>query len=356
MKKLFLIFLLTAFASRAFAQFTEVIDSYFIMIDQLEEGKDFEDASQQLEQSLLSLYDSDIYIIIKNQQPVLNESIMEIKSGLAEQNATAISKGIKHFAFELISIQNTAQKNTNFFIIIFSAFFFASIFIIAIYFTKELQTKESKKLITEVYKGVDEERMRISRELHDTVAQELLGASLKAECIDADNEKDIDELSKKIRESITEIRNVCYNLNPPSFIDDHDFEIALAELCHNFEKNSGIKCQFSIDGEDLFNRTDEHMKLNIFRIVSEALSNIHKHSHAETATVNFRKNGTKGVAFFISDDGVGFDAHKITNNISKLQTGKHFGLNGIFQRVKIIDGKIEIFSEPDDGCTIKIIF
>lgn len=356
MKRFFLIVLLSAFSSLAFAQFTEVIDSYFFMLNELEDGKTFEEASYQLDQSLLKLHDSNIYLIIKNQQPDLNESLKEIRTGLDGQDVTAISKGVKHFAFELISIQNSAQKNTNFFIIVFSAFFFAVLFIIAIYFSRELQTKESKRLVTEVYNGVDEERKRIARELHDTVAQELLGASLKIECIDPNNEEDISELSARIRESITEIRNVCYDLNPPSFIDETDFEIALAELCHNFEKNSGIKCQFSIDGENLFKGTDENTKLNIFRIVSEALSNIQKHSLADTATVNFRKNGTKGTAFFISDDGIGFDANKMLNNISKLQTGKHFGLNGIFQRVKIIDGKIEIFSEPNDGCTIKIVF
>lgn len=356
MKKFILIFLLASFSSLAFAQFTEVIDSYYLMIDELENGKSFEVASHQLDQSLVELHNSNIYLIIKNQQPYLNDSLSEIRRGIDNKNVTAISKGVKHFSYELISIQNSSQKNTNFFIIVFSAFFFAAVFIVATYFSKEIQTKESKKIITEVYKGVDQERMRIARELHDTVAQELLGASLKVECIDPDNKKDIEDLSKKIRESITEIRNVCYNLNPPAFTDDDDFEIALAELCHNFEKNSGIKCNFFIDGEGLFHGTDGNTKLNIFRIVSEALANIQKHSKAETATVNFRKNDPRGIAFFISDDGIGFDSQKVTENISKLQSGKHFGLNGIFQRAKILGGKAEIFSEPDDGCTIKIAF
>lgn len=356
MKKYFLIILLASFSSLAFAQFTEVIDSYFLMVDELEKGKSFEEASSQLDQSLLELRNSNIYLIIRNQQPILNESLNEIRNGIDRQSVNEVSKGVKHFAFELITIQNSAQKNTNLFIIVFSAFLFAAVFVVATYFSKEIQTKESKKLITEVYKGVDEERMRIARELHDTVAQELLGASLKIECIDANNENDINDLSKKIRETITEIRNVCYNLNPPSFIDDDDFEIALAELCHNFEKNSGIRCHFFIDGENLFQNTDGNTKLNIFRIVNEALANIQKHSHADTATVNFRKNDSHGIAFFISDDGIGFDSQKATENLSKLQSGKHFGLNGIFQRAKILGGKAEVFSEPDEGCTIKITF
>ena len=139
-----------------------------------------------------------------------------------------ISKSIKHFAFELISIQSSAQRNTNLFIILFSVFFFTAIFIITLYFHKEHQTRESKRLIAEVYKGVDEERARISREPHHTVAQELFGASLKIESVDRCNEEDLNDLSIKIRETITEIRNVCYNLNPTSFIDDTYFEITLA--------------------------------------------------------------------------------------------------------------------------------
>ena len=95
-------------------------------------------------------------------------------------------------------------------------------------FSKEHQTRESKRLITEIYKGVDEERVRISREPHHTVAQELFGASLKIESIGRCNEEDLNDLSIKIRETITEIRNVCYNLNPTSFIDDTYFEITLA--------------------------------------------------------------------------------------------------------------------------------
>lgn len=356
MKKYFLIALLSIFSPLCFAQFTEVLDSYFYMLEELEQGKDFEDASSKLDQSLVQLHDSKIYSVIKNQQPELNKSIGEIRNGLDKKDVKEISKSIKHFAFELISIQSSAQRNTNFFIILFSAFFFTALFVIAFYFSKEHQTRESKRLITEVYKGVDEERTRIARELHDTVAQELLGASLKIENIDRSNEEDINDLSNKIRETITEIRNVCYNLNPPSFIDDTDFEIALAELCHTFETTSGIKCQFYIDGTNLFKGTDENTKLNIFRIVSEALTNIQKHSLADTATVNFRKNDSNGIAFFISDDGIGFDSHKTLSNISKLQSGKHFGLSGIFQRAKILGGKMEIFSEPDDGCTIKVTF
>lgn len=356
MKKIFLIAFLAIASSLAFAQFTEVLDSYFLMMDKIEEGSSFEEASRELEQNLVQLHDSEIYNVIKNQHPVLNDSLREIKNGIDEHNVIYISRGIKHYSFELISIQNSAQKNTNFFIIAFSAFFFTALLIIITYITKEIQTRESKRLITEVYKSVDEERMRIARELHDTVAQELLGVSLQVESMDTSRKQDIDDLSKQIRESIKEIRNVCYNLNPPTFMDDKDFEIALAELCHNFEINSGITCKFFIDGENLFEGTDENTKLNIFRIISEALTNTQKHSHAETATVNFRKNDSHGIAFFISDDGVGFDSSKITGNLSKLQSGKHFGLGGIFQRAKILGGKAEVFSEPDDGCTIKITF
>lgn len=356
MKK-FLIAVILAFASSlCFAQFTEVLDSYFLMLDNLEQGKEFDEASIQLRKDLDFLLNSKTYTIVKNQHPSLNSGIQEIQLALKSEDINGISRGMKVYAFEILSIQNKALKNTNMFVIAFFSFVFASLFIVALYISKEYHAKKSKQIITEVYKSVDEERMRISQELHDTVAQELLGASLKIESMDANSEKDINSLAIKIRETITEIRNVCYNLNPPAFLDDNDFEISIAELCHNFSKDTGIKCQFYVDGKNLFKGTDDNTKLNIFRIVNEALQNIKKHSHAQTATVNFRKNEAHGIAFFISDDGTGFDAQKITNDLSKLQSGKHFGLNGIFQRAKILGGKAEVFSEPEDGCTIKITF
>lgn len=356
MKKFLLAVIFLFASSLCFAQFTEVIDSYFLLLDKLDQEVEFSEASVQLQRDIDYLSNSKMYIVIRNQQPLLSNSIEEIQVALKNEDINGVSRGMKTYAYEILSIQNKALKNTNLFVIAFSAFLFITIFIVVLYISKVYHARKSKKIITEVYKSVDEERMRISRELHDTVAQELLGASLKIESMDTDSKEDINSLAVKIRETITEIRNVCYDLNPPAFLDDNDFEIALAELCHNFSKHTGINCQFFIDGENLFEGTDENTKLNIFRIVNEALQNIKKHAQAETATVNFRRNDTHGIAFFISDDGKGFNAQKVTSDLSKLQTGKHFGLNGIFQRAKILGGKAEVFSEPDDGCTIKITF
>lgn len=355
MKKFFLITLmLSLFTVSAFAQYIEVMEAYDDMINSLERGHRYEEASAIMQNSIDTLVLSPNYPLLKRQYPELAQSIMNMSICLENRNISGLSKWIRVYSSNILQIQNNVLFHTTILICGFSVFLIFIAIITVLFLTKNKHERESTKTITAIYREIDSERMRISRELHDTVAQELLGAALKVENIDGNNESEIDDLAHKLRESITEIRNVCYNLNPPAFLDDKDFEIALIEMCHNFEQKSGIKCTIYFDGENLFENTSENEKLNIYRIATEALENVHKHSLAENATVNFRRNKKKGLAFFISDDGIGFDAEKTLMQFSKLQSDRHFGLNGIIQRAKIIGGKAEIFAEPDDGCTIKV--
>jgi len=144
------------------------------------------------------------------------------------------------------------------------------------------------------------ERARISRELHDTVAQDLRYLSLSMNKIsktENNNEReklceDASELQSKL---IDKVRNICKYIVPPDF-RNQGLPDALRGLCLDFGERTGIDCRIDIEinenGKPIF--TDDEKPLQIFRIVQEALTNIEKHAGASEAIVMLRRDGDGG--------------------------------------------------------------
>lgn len=105
---------------------------------------------------------------------------------------------------------------------------------------------------------LEKERKRIARDLHDSVAQDIRAVIAICE-LEFKNEKVL-ELQRK---AISEIRNICYNLNP-SGLGESDLKILLQELCSNFEKQTGTECRFYFSNELDFSRMHVSQKINIF--------------------------------------------------------------------------------------------
>ena len=165
------------------------------------------------------------------------------------------------------------------------AFFIVLIFIIvAIIFYMTLFV-EKRRIAREILLELEKERTRISFELHDTVAQEITGASLMLK-----SGGRTDEIIALLDNARSEIREILSALNPPA-LKESSIQVLISELCASFQKTSGIECKATFTDDFSAVVLSEEEKLNIFRIVQESLTNIQKHTNARTAQVIFRTSG-----------------------------------------------------------------
>lgn len=195
----------------------------------------------------------------------------------------------------------------------------------------------------------EEDRQRIARDLHDTSLQNLAHLMHKIELsslyIDEDAIKAKLELSvvnKVLKKTIDEIRNTIFDLRPMTF-DDLGLKAALERLLINLNENQKYFIETDIDDVSCENNL---ILVSIYRVVQECLNNIDKHANAEKIIFSC-KNYNDRCVIVIQDDGKGF-------NIEKSPEGKHFGLSLMKERIKLINGGIQISSEEKKGTSIKI--
>jgi signal transduction histidine kinase len=216
---------------------------------------------------------------------------------------------------------------------------------------REIQsTAFSRALVS----ALEEERARISRELHDTVAQDLRMLILRTGSIkrawDQVRREDIcDEIAGTMSALIGKVRSLCDGLLPPDFgiqpFGDH-----LHRLCHDFEKRAGIACRVSVPESFTLNNLNMETRLHIFRILQEALTNIGKHASSPTVILTVRE-GEDAMYFIVSDEGKGF-SHP--GNGSANSPG--LGIRGMRERAAIIGAKLTIDSETGHGTTVTLKF
>ena len=254
---------------------------------------------------------------------------------------------------EIERLQAILRSYATFFLI-FDTVFVLLVFAIIILSIRFLKSKRnldtSGNYLRYTIRGQEEERARIARDLHDTVAQDLRYCrSLAGKITDLSLQK---ELSDILEKSVTEVRSMSYNLAPPD-VTKNDIAANVMNLCQNFKQHTTTDFRMvSPEKLDTSFLTAED-NLNLYRIVQESLNNITKHAYAEEVTVMMRNEiGTeeKGLYIFISDDGIGFDPQK--NYTSGTE---HFGLVGMKQRADFIGAKLEINSEPAEGSQITIV-
>jgi len=183
--------------------------------------------------------------------------------------------------------------------------------------------RESKSLAFShlVIKGMETERQRISRELHDNILPQVRGLGVG-----------------------DQIRSICMELKPPDF-SRLSLKDSLADLCDKFSQKTGIECIYSIEQELSFAAVSKENQLHLYRIVQEVFSNIEKHSKANKAALVARHT-SDGILLCVSDDGVGITA--------KENSPECLGLESIRQRAVIIGAKLDFISESENGLMVRI--
>ena len=234
-------------------------------------------------------------------------------------------------------------------------FFIAFTFILIYYLSRELnrsirKVKESYNFSRAVLLAQEKERSRLSRELHDTIAQDLRYLSLEMSKIagtqeTAEREKLCANAAEFHSDLIRKVRDICDYLVPPDF-RFQGLPDALRNLCLAFGNRTGIDCRIDITGDlqtDIYN---EEKQLQVYRIIQEALTNVEKHAQATEAIVVLRCEPKGSISIGISDDGKGF-------SLNAKQKGKGLGIKGMKERAALLGGKLEIKSEQGEGTLVR---
>ena len=188
----------------------------------------------------------------------------------------------------------------------------------------------------------DNERRRLSRELHDGLGQNLVAAKMTAEALLATNRQNsqIGELVIQLDESLLQTRSISYLLHPP-LLDDIGVTSAAKWFIEGYAKRTGT--QVSADFPEPAERLPPDLELTIFRILQEALTNIHRHSRSAKVDV-FMVVGSGEVTLSIRDYGIGIPEQTLAH-LDAAGTSGGVGLAGIVERVRDFGGKMDIRSK-----------
>ena len=200
-----------------------------------------------------------------------------------------------------------------------------------------------------IIEAQENERRRISRELHDGLGQLLSAAKLNFGMVDFVNNNNkektaeiVKQVDSIISKAIVEARRIAHDLRPTT-LDDFGLIPALRILCQEFSKITGIKVKFQVSPS--LERIDAKVEIAIYRIIQESFNNISKYAEATEVYLDlYRKE--KCVFVRVKDNGKGFDTESVTKS---KKAGGGFGLMNMKERAELIGGKVEIISSPGQG-------
>ncbi|MGA7877618.1 MAG: cache domain-containing protein, partial [Desulfoferrobacter sp.] len=225
--------------------------------------------------------------------------------------------------------------------------------------TMELSSanEELRQVPSRLISAQEEERKRLAAELHDSIGQTLAALKFGVETVlSRRNQGDMEEAMvvleqfvPTLQRSIDETRSIYMGLRP-KILEEMGLLATLDWFIREFRKlypNPHIEPELNLDEADI----PEDLKIVLFRIVQEALSNIAKHSKAEWVDLSLLRNG-KSIELTISDDGVGMDL----DYILQTSTAKSLGLTGMKERAELTGGSFLIESIPGEGTAVRVIW
>jgi signal transduction histidine kinase len=219
----------------------------------------------------------------------------------------------------------------------------------------ELRKSEERlhRLSSDLFSVQENERRRISLELHDELGQSMAALKMQVGSIarrlgnvPTEEMKDVcNDMRDNINQIIENVRRLARDLSPV-VLDDLGLQAAIEYLVNNFSKIYSIVIKFRYT--DINHLFDEDSQRIIYRILQEALNNIGKHAQANNVSLIIEEKD-RAVRFTIRDDGKGFNVQK---TLDQRGTEKGMGLEAMSERVRILGGKINIVSRPGIDTTV----
>jgi signal transduction histidine kinase len=256
---------------------------------------------------------------------------------------------------QALEIKNTEEKRKSQLTLAVSLFVMAGASSAFLYNRRKLKQKaihaaelaeEEKKRFRAIIEAEERERSRIAQELHDGLGQMLSTARLNVAGLeDSITEEDREWLGKSLRsidDACVEVRHISHNMMPSALIR-LGLMPAIQELVNNINTSKSLKVNLEANVSGSLGKS---LDITIYRIIQEVLNNMIRHSKADRIHLDIHR-GNETLHINIKDNGVGFDA-------SKLKESKGMGWKNIFSRVSMMNGDINVSSEPSRGTAVFI--
>jgi signal transduction histidine kinase len=215
--------------------------------------------------------------------------------------------------------------------------------------TAELRVshKDLRKLTHEIVAAQEEERRRISRELHDEAGQSLIGLRFSLDAVYRELPARLGGLRQRMEkalaltdEAVKRLRMLAYNLRPP-MLDLMGINLVIKELCREFSEQTGMEVEYSgVELEDL----QDEVSISLYRFVQETLTNAAKHARASRILVTLECQNEM-IRASVQDNGRGIPAEA---------GNKGLGLVGIKERFSILGGWLEVKPVIPSGSLVQV--
>lgn len=219
---------------------------------------------------------------------------------------------------------------------------------------QELRAKEQLRgtLITKLISAQEDERKRISRELHDETSQALTSLMLTMRALSASAQNEEQKQALLVGRDVAadilkKVRDLAVELRPPE-LDDLGLVAAITQYSNKFAAAHDLQLHLQIIGQE--QQVDGQIAVALYRIVQEGFSNIVQHSGAESVTVQINFAPTN-IAITIADDGKGISAA----DLIKARKRRRLGLYGMRERVELLQGRMEIREAAAGGAELYIV-
>ncbi|MBX3064092.1 MAG: PAS domain S-box protein [Anaerolineae bacterium] len=229
-----------------------------------------------------------------------------------------------------------------------------------LYEDMSINQEQMKRLSHQVLAAQEEERRRLSRELHDEAGQALTALKIQVELIRATLEERDSKVSAQLADVATlvdqtteQIRDLSHQLRPPT-LDTVSLSKALEGYCKEFARRTGMNVTYS--GVELPDAS-EAVKIALYRILQEALTNVTKHAAARNVWIKLESDA-ETIEFAIRDDGHGFSRPKPASNSQLINSqpigSRGVGLLGMRERVELLGGRFTIDTNPGKGVSVVV--
>lgn len=247
----------------------------------------------------------------------------------------------------------------------------------------QIEKMQKDKLVgARIIKAVEDERYRMSRELHDGPAQDLANlifqTSICEKLVDFKPEEakqNLQEMRQQVRDCLSSVRQVIFDMRPMA-LDDLGLEAALHQLVAKMATRGVVAAEYQLDGDPV--RLSKYVEVAAFRIVQEALNNVAHHSGQKNASVRVLYTKT-ALSILVEDQGDGFDMDEfeLAQAAAEAQADEtdetamdeaagedeagtppretlHFGLTSMKERAKMIGAEFQVTSAPGKGTRVHL--
>jgi signal transduction histidine kinase len=215
--------------------------------------------------------------------------------------------------------------------------------------------QDLQQLSARLIRAQEDERKRISYELHDEMGQVLTAVTFNLAAIENDIARNssilaaekIDDTQAMVESLMAQVRSLALELRP-TMLQDLGLVPTIRWYVNTLTQRRGMNIQFetyNVDG-----RFSEDIETALYRIIQEALTNISRHSEASYVHLNLSCRDSS-ISATIQDNGIGFEVDQILSSASE---GKGVGLVAIRERVAVLDGRFDIHSAPGLGTRLSV--